>query len=149
MADAALDQPVRLRRPSVDPVLSLSLAALSRGDLLPYAPEGEHEPRLQGPESGQVGRQIGHVTSLRRNSNRGSTGVMGREKVEYLTTIQERILRVIRETITDRGEAPAMQEIGDAVGLRSRASVHYQLVELETKGAIVRQGHISRGIRLA
>lgn len=74
---------------------------------------------------------------------------MGREKVEYLTTIQERILRVIRETITDRGEAPTMQEIGDAVGLRSRASVHYQLVELETKGAIVRQGHISRGIRLA
>lgn len=74
---------------------------------------------------------------------------MGRHKVEYLTAIQERILRVIRETITDRGEAPTMQEIGDAVGLRSRASVHYHLVELETKGAIVRQGHISRGIRLA
>lgn len=56
MADAALDQPVRHRRTSLDTALSLSLAALSHGNPLPYAPEGEHQPRLQGPESGQVGR---------------------------------------------------------------------------------------------
>ncbi|MGW3209266.1 LexA family protein [Streptomyces sp. NPDC001135] len=42
-----------------------------------------------------------------------------------------------------------MQEIGDTVGMRSRASVHYQLVELETKQAIVRTPGRARVIRLA
>ncbi len=37
-----------------------------------------------------------------------------------------------------------MQPLGAAVGMRSRASVHYQLSELEAKAAIVREG-----IRLA
>ncbi|MGW2426150.1 LexA family protein [Streptomyces sp. NPDC001709] len=62
---------------------------------------------------------------------------------------QERILRCIRQAIADHGEAPTVQEIGDAVGMRSRSSVHYQLVELETKQAIVRQRGRARGIRLA
>ena len=74
---------------------------------------------------------------------------MGRTKVPYLTDIQERILRAIREHIADRGEAPSVAEIGVAVGLRSRSSVHYQLVELEAKGAIVREPGRYRGIRLA
>ncbi|MFG3205309.1 LexA family protein [Streptomyces sp. NPDC048192] len=70
-------------------------------------------------------------------------------RVDHLTDAQERILRCIRQAILDRGEAPTVAEIGEAVGMRSRASVHYQLVELETKGAIVREPHQSRGIRLA
>ncbi|MGV4989070.1 LexA family protein [Streptomyces sp. NRAIS3] len=70
-------------------------------------------------------------------------------RVEHLTDTQERVLRCIRQAITDRGEAPTVQEIGDAVGMRSRASVHYQLVELETKQAIVREPGRARGIRLA
>ncbi|MFC9282232.1 LexA family protein [Streptomyces collinus] len=45
-------------------------------------------------------------------------------------------------------EGRAVAEIGRAVGMRSRASVHYQLVELETKRAIVREPGRSRGIRL-
>ncbi len=69
-------------------------------------------------------------------------------KVPHLTATQERILRCIRETITDRGEAPSIAEIGTAVGLRSRASVHYQLGELEAKGAIRREPGQYRGIRL-
>ncbi|MGV4988943.1 LexA family protein [Streptomyces sp. NRAIS3] len=36
---------------------------------------------------------------------------------------QERVLRCIRQAITDRGEAPTVREIGDAVGMRSRSSV--------------------------
>ncbi|MFI9155407.1 hypothetical protein [Streptomyces sp. NPDC053367] len=48
---------------------------------------------------------------------------MARHRVEYLTPVQERILRVIRESITDHGEAPLVTEIGEAVGLSSRASV--------------------------
>lgn len=74
---------------------------------------------------------------------------MGHYKVEHLTETQERILRCIRDAIADRGEAPTVQEIGDQVGMRSRASVHYQLGELEAKHAIVREPHRRRGIRLA
>ncbi|MCX4596053.1 hypothetical protein OG819_42330 [Streptomyces sp. NBC_01549] len=74
---------------------------------------------------------------------------MARHRVDYLTDTQERILRCIRQAIVDGGEAPTVQEIGDRVGMRSRASVHYQLGELETKGAIVRERGRRRGIRLA
>lgn len=74
---------------------------------------------------------------------------MARHRVEHLTDTQERILRCIRQAIVDGGEAPTVQEIGERVGMRSRASVHYQLGELETKGAIVREPHRRRGIRLA
>jgi repressor LexA len=70
-------------------------------------------------------------------------------RVDHLTDTQERILRCIREHIADRGEAPSIREIGAAVGMSSRASVHYQLGELETKGAIVREPGRYRGIRLA
>ncbi|MFI2207061.1 LexA family protein [Streptomyces sp. NPDC020192] len=70
-------------------------------------------------------------------------------RVEHLTDTQERVLRCIRQAIADRGEAPTMQEIGEAAGMRSRASVHYRLVEPETKQAIVREPGRARGIRLA
>ncbi|WP_109030192.1 LexA family protein [Streptomyces rubrogriseus] len=74
---------------------------------------------------------------------------MGRYRVDYLTPRQEQILRVIRQVITDDGVAPTVAEIADQVGMRSWSSVHYQLRELETKGAIVREPHQPRGIRLA
>ncbi|MFE8948076.1 LexA family protein [Streptomyces sp. NPDC007856] len=70
-------------------------------------------------------------------------------RVDHLTPVQERILRCIRDAIADQGEAPTVAEIGEAVGLRSRSSVHYQLVELESKQAIVREPGRYRGIRLA
>ncbi|MFD0053014.1 LexA family protein [Streptomyces sp. NPDC127168] len=73
---------------------------------------------------------------------------MSRHKVEYLTDTQERILGVIRLAITDQGDAPTVAEISAAVGLRP-SSVHYQLRELETKGAIAREPGRARGIRLA
>ncbi|MFI6491198.1 LexA family protein [Streptomyces sp. NPDC050564] len=73
---------------------------------------------------------------------------MARHRVEHLTDIQERILRIIREAIVDRGEAPTVVEIGAAVGMTSRSSVHYQLRELEAKGAIVVESRRPRGIRL-
>ncbi|MFI5690149.1 LexA family protein [Streptomyces sp. NPDC051636] len=69
-------------------------------------------------------------------------------RVDYLTDTQERILRCIRRHIADHGQAPTMQQIGEAVGMRSRASVHYQLTELEAKSAIVREPGRRRGIRL-
>ncbi|WP_308019980.1 hypothetical protein [Streptomyces sp. SP2-10] len=57
-------------------------------------------------------------------------------------------LRCIREHISQHGEAPTMQQIEKAVGMR-RSSVHYQAGELEAKHAIVREPGRSRGIRLA
>ncbi|MFI0192029.1 hypothetical protein ACH4PW_31355 [Streptomyces sp. NPDC017082] len=69
-------------------------------------------------------------------------------RVDLLTDTQARILRCIRRHISDHGEAPAVQQIGQAAGKRSRASVHYQLVELETKSGEVREPGRTRGIRL-
>lgn len=73
---------------------------------------------------------------------------MANHKVEHLTTTQERILRHIRMAITDQGDAPTVAELATAVGMRP-SSVHYQLGELEAKGAIVRERGQARGIRLA
>ncbi|CAL9651450.1 LexA family protein [Streptomyces sp. enrichment culture] len=70
-------------------------------------------------------------------------------RVDYLTPRQETILHAIRQAIADDGVAPTVAEIADRVGLRSASSVHYQLVELEAKGAIRREPHQPRGIRLA
>ncbi|NEY33063.1 MarR family transcriptional regulator [Streptomyces sp. PRKS01-65] len=73
---------------------------------------------------------------------------MARHKVEYLTDMQERILHCIRTAIADQGDAPTVAEIAHAVDLRP-SSVHYQLRELEAKGAIAREPGRPRGIRLA
>jgi repressor LexA len=73
---------------------------------------------------------------------------MARHRVEYLTDRQEQILRHIRMAITEQGDAPTVAELADAVGLAA-STVHYQLRELETKGAIVREPGRPRGIRLA
>ncbi|WP_432190645.1 LexA family protein [Streptomyces sp. Tue6028] len=62
---------------------------------------------------------------------------------------QERILRCIRTAILDTGEAPTVLEIGQAVGLSSHSSVHYQLRERQAKGAIVVELRWTRGIRIA
>ncbi|MEV5350985.1 LexA family protein [Streptomyces achromogenes] len=61
---------------------------------------------------------------------------------------QERILRCIRRHIADHGKTPTMRQIGQAAGMSSRASVHYQLIELEAKSAIVREPGRTCGIRL-
>jgi repressor LexA len=72
---------------------------------------------------------------------------MARTKPDYLTAIQQRILHLIRESITDRGEAPTVREIRAATGL-SAGGVVYQLGELEAKCAIRREPGQARGIRL-
>ncbi|MFF7240075.1 hypothetical protein [Streptomyces collinus] len=66
-----------------------------------------------------------------------------------MTTSTGRPRRSAGIRTADRGEAPTVAEIGAAVGMRSRASVHYQPVELKTKRAIVREPGRSSGIRLA
>ncbi|MFF8908755.1 LexA family protein [Streptomyces olivaceoviridis] len=60
-------------------------------------------------------------------------------RVDYLTGTQERIVRRIRQRIAGHGRAPAVRQIGAAVGMSSRASVHCRPGELGAKGAIVRE----------
>lgn len=50
------------------------------------------------------------------------------------------ILEFIRAYLADHAYPPSIREIGDAVGLTSTSSVHYQLRSLERAGAIVRPG---------
>jgi SOS-response transcriptional repressor LexA len=73
---------------------------------------------------------------------------MANHKVDYLTSTQERILRYIRESITERGEAPTMQEMGKQLGMRSTASVHWHIGRIEALGYIAREPGRPRGIRL-
>lgn len=72
---------------------------------------------------------------------------MAAHRLEHLTHQQEQIAGYIRERIADRGEAPTLAEIGDAFGLRSRATVHYHLARMEALGAITRDAGRWRGVR--
>ena len=145
--EADFEEPVGWGWPALLAVLSLRFSLFCCGDGLSYLGEVVVEPSLQGAESGQVGREILHVSSLHQNSNTRSTGGMGHYKVEHLTERQEAILRAIRTAIADTGEAPTLDEIGAVVGL-GRSAVHYQLGELEAKNQIVRESRRVRGIRL-
>jgi repressor LexA len=73
---------------------------------------------------------------------------MARQRVDYLTDQQEPIVRCVRQWITERGVAPTVREVGERLGMRSIASAHYQLVQCERKGAIIRERGRPRGIRL-
>lgn len=52
------------------------------------------------------------------------------------STKQEEILRYVTDFIGENGYSPTVREIGQAVGLRSTASVKYQLDQLQAKGAL-------------
>lgn len=73
---------------------------------------------------------------------------MGISLIDDLTERQEAILDCIRETFEAFGEAPSLREIGRYVGLSSIGSVAYQLSEMQRKGFIERDPHMSRAIRL-
>jgi SOS-response transcriptional repressor LexA len=73
---------------------------------------------------------------------------MANHKVDYLTSTQERILRCIREAITDRGEAPTVKELSTELGMRSTATMHWHLGRIEALGYIAREPRTPRGIRL-
>ena len=65
-----------------------------------------------------------------------------------LTSVQQRILEVIRDSMMKRNYAPSMREIGEAVGLSSTASVSHQLNKLEMLGFISRDPRRPRTIDL-
>lgn len=66
-----------------------------------------------------------------------------------LTTRQQQIVEFIRDTLADRGYAPSIREIGDAVGLTSSSSVVHQLDALAEKGVIRRDPNRPRALILS
>ncbi len=65
-----------------------------------------------------------------------------------LTKRQREIFDYIEDCIQKRGYAPTLEEIGSAFGLRSMATVHKHVSNLEAKGLIRRKWNHSRAIEL-
>jgi len=65
-----------------------------------------------------------------------------------LTKRQRRILDYIKEFAERRGYAPSLMEIARHFGLRSPATVHKHLKNLEAKGALRRRWNHSRAIEV-
>ena len=65
-----------------------------------------------------------------------------------LTKRQKEILDFIEEGIRDNGYAPTLEEIGEHFKLRSLATVHKHVSNLEAKGLIKRRWNHSRAIEL-
>ncbi len=68
--------------------------------------------------------------------------------MEYITEKQREVFEYIKKIIGERGVAPSVREIGQAVGLRSTSSVQYNLNALEDAGYIERDPNLKRTIRL-
>lgn len=66
-----------------------------------------------------------------------------------LTSQQHNVLSFIREYLQQQGHAPTLDEIGEAVGVRSRGSVHRLVQALVDKGQLRRDASGWRSLRLA
>lgn len=64
--------------------------------------------------------------------------------VKEINKTQKAVLEYIKDTIGERGVAPSVREIGEAVGLRSTSSVQYNLNALEQAGYIERDPNLKR-----
>lgn len=62
--------------------------------------------------------------------------------------MQEKILAYIQSEIRERGYAPSVREIGEAVGLKSTSTVHGHLMRLEKKGLLHRDAMKPRAMGL-
>src|SRR5512145_3381020 len=66
----------------------------------------------------------------------------------HLTRRQKEILDFVSRYIERRGYAPTIEEIGEHFGLRSLATVHKHLSNLQEKGLIKRAWNRSRALEL-
>ena len=67
---------------------------------------------------------------------------------EDLSGTQIAIFDYIKDAVMQRGFPPSVREIVDSVGLKSTASVHYQLKRLEEKGYIRRDPSLPRAMEI-
>jgi predicted DNA-binding transcriptional regulator YafY len=65
-----------------------------------------------------------------------------------LTSRQQEVLQVIRESIEKRGHPPSLREIGDAVGLTSTSSVSHHLRTLQGAGYLHRDSGRPRTVEV-
>lgn len=65
------------------------------------------------------------------------------------TAQQSRALAFIRDFLVAHGHAPTLEEIGAALGVRSKGAVHRLVQALVEKGLLSREGSGWRGLRLA
>ncbi len=68
--------------------------------------------------------------------------------MKELSKKQNEVFEYIKKVISERGVAPSVREIGEAVGLRSTSSVQYNLNVLEEQGYIKRDSNLKRTIRI-
>ena len=66
-----------------------------------------------------------------------------------LTQLENRILRFIRGFIAQHGYGPTLTEIGAAMGIKSKGTVHRYVQSLKNKGVLEHVERGWRGIRLA
>ena len=65
-----------------------------------------------------------------------------------LTARQQQILDYLVKAIQDKGYAPSVREIGDALGLSSPSTVHQHLTALAEKGFVRRHGDRMRALEV-
>lgn len=65
-----------------------------------------------------------------------------------LTGLEEKILQCITRHITQNGHAPTLVEIGEALDIKSKGTVHRYVESLIEKGHLHRTGRSWRGLRL-
>ena len=66
-----------------------------------------------------------------------------------LTQLEQRILEFIRGYIAHHGQGPTLTEIGAAMDIKSKGTVHRYVQALTNKGALEHVERGWRGIRLA
>ena len=69
-------------------------------------------------------------------------------KSEGLSKRQEKILKFLVKFQGENGYSPSIREIGESIDVKSTSLVDYYLKQLEEKGYISREQHISRSICL-
>lgn len=67
---------------------------------------------------------------------------------DRLTERQNEAYEFIRSYLRKNRKPPTLQEIGDALGIRSTNGVYKLVTALEKKGYIEREAHAARGLRL-
>jgi len=65
-----------------------------------------------------------------------------------LTGLEEKILQVVTHHIAQKGHAPTLTEIGDAVEIRSKGTIHRYVESLIKKGHLHKDSRSWRSLRL-
>ncbi len=65
-----------------------------------------------------------------------------------LTSRQQQILDYLVREVQEKGYAPSVREIAEALGLRSPSTIHQHLMALEQKGCIRRHGERMRALEV-